>query len=81
LEFALRLIFVREQESRYGSVRFGDDPNLDVIPGSIGAEDPETIFKRKFILSFVLFTKLAPISSSVPFEKLKGVVIGMLQGS
>jgi hypothetical protein len=69
------------EESRAGSVRFGDQPNFDVVPCPIGAEDSETIPNRKFILSSVLFADFTPISCLVPFEKLKGAVIRLVQGS
>jgi hypothetical protein len=73
------LVFVGKKKSRNGSVRFGDYPNLYVISGSIGAEDSEAIVNRKLILSFVLFAELAPISRLMSGEKLKGILIRLLQ--
>jgi hypothetical protein len=61
------LVFVGEKECGDGPVRFGDHPDLGVVPCSIGAEDSEAIVNRKFIFSFILFTELAPISSLMSF--------------
>ena len=75
------LILVRAQESRDGSVRIGDHPNLGAVSGPIAAEDSEAIVNRKFILPFVFFTELAPISSLMSGEKLKRILIRLLQRS
>src|SRR4030095_13162920 len=79
--FAAALIFVRQQESRGGSVCFGDDPNSHVVSDSISTEDSKTVSNRKFIFVFVFFTQLAPISSLMPFEKLRGILISLFQSS
>jgi hypothetical protein len=72
---------VRKQESRHGSVCLSDYPNFYIGSGSIGADDSEIIPNRKFILPFVIFAELAPISGLMSGEKLKGILIRLLQGS
>jgi len=73
------LVFMGKKEGRSGSVRLGDYPNLYIVSGSIGAKDSEVIVNRKFIFSFILFTELAPISRLMSGEKLKGILIRLLQ--
>jgi hypothetical protein len=73
------LVFMGKKEGRNRSVRLGDYPNSYIVSGSIGAEDSEAIVNRKFIFSFILFTKLAPISRLMSGEKLKGILIRLLQ--
>jgi hypothetical protein len=76
---AAALVFLGKKEGCSRSVGLGDYPNLDIVSGPIGAENSEAIVNRKFIFSFILFTELAPISRLMSGEKLKGILIRLLQ--
>jgi hypothetical protein len=76
---AAALVFVGKKEGRNRSVRLGDYPNFYIISGPISAKDSEIIVNRKLILFFVRFAELAPISRLMSGEKLKGILIRLLQ--
>ena len=73
------LVFIGAEESRARTIRFSDDPQFDVVPGSIGAENSKAILLREFIFAFILVAKLAPISGLMSLDKLEGVLIRFLK--
>jgi hypothetical protein len=76
---AAALVFVGKKEGCSRSVGLGDYPNLDIVSGPIGAKDSEAIVNRKFVLSFIFLAEFTPISRLMSGEKLKGILIRLLQ--
>jgi hypothetical protein len=60
-------IFFGEQQCGGRAIGLGDDPNLDVLGGAVGAEDAEAVRDGELILVLVLVTELAPVPIPVTY--------------
>jgi hypothetical protein len=61
-------VFLRQQQTRAGSVCFGDNPNSLAVAERVTAQNSESILQAQLVFLAVVLIQFAPISVSMPGE-------------
>src|SRR6266566_1705520 len=73
------LILFGQQERGYGAVRFRDNPQLVASVCAIGAQEPESVLKAKFVFLAVLVGQIAPLAVDMAREELARLLSCLLK--